>query len=75
MDDLAARFAEVTVNPSQAAAGRALTPISERMVLGRSVMLFDGAAREMLAPLGEMRTPSIADIFVALMSPKTGAAA
>ena len=75
MDDLAARFAEVTVNPSQAAAGRALKPISERTVLGRSVMLFDGAARESLAALGDIRTPSIADIFVALMSPKTGAAA
>jgi len=75
MDDLAARFAEVTVNPGQAAAARALKPVSERNVFGRSVMLFDGAPRESLAALGEIRTPSIADIFVALMSPKTGAAA
>ena len=74
MDDLAVRFAEVTVNPDQAAAARALRPVSERNVFGRSVMLFDGAARESLAALGEIRTPSIADIFVALMSPKTGAA-
>jgi ABC-2 type transport system ATP-binding protein len=73
MDDLAARFAEVAVNPQQAAAARALNPISERNVLGRSVMLFDGAARERLAGLGEARTPTLADIFVAIMSPNNAA--
>src|ERR1700761_1610230 len=45
MEDVAARFTEVTVNPQAAAAARALNPISVRTVLGRSVMLFDGAAR------------------------------
>lgn len=76
MDDLAVRFAEVTVNPQAAAAARALKPISERNVFGQSVMLFDGAARQSLTALGEVRTPSIADIFVAMMSPnqKAGAA-
>jgi ABC-2 type transport system ATP-binding protein len=69
MDDLAAHFAEVTVNPQQAAAARAMNPISERAVLGRSVMLFGGAGRERLAALGEVRTPTLADIFVAVMSP------
>ena len=77
MEDIAARFAEAAVNPQQAAEARALKPIGERQVLGRSVMLFDGVARERLAALGEVRTPSIADLFVALMSPnaKAGAAA
>ena len=73
MEDVAARFAEVIVNPQQAAAARALNPISERTVLGRSVMLYDGAARESLAALGEMRTPTLADIFVAMLSPSTAA--
>jgi ABC-2 type transport system ATP-binding protein len=76
MDDLAARFVEVTVNPLQAADARALNPISERTQLGRNIMLFDGVARERLAGLGEVRIPTIADLFVALMSPtKAGASA
>jgi ABC-2 type transport system ATP-binding protein len=74
MDDLAARFAEVTVNPDQAAAARMFSPISERSVFGRSVMLFDGVARHRLAGLGEVRTPTIADIFVGLMSQDTAKA-
>jgi len=32
------------------------------------VMLFDGANREQVAALGEVRRPSIADLFVAVMS-------
>lgn len=78
MDDLATRFTEVEVRPEQAAAARALHPISERAVLGRSSMLFDGQVRESLTTFGEVRTPTIADLFVALMSPttaKAGAAA
>ncbi len=73
MDSLAARFAEVTVSPQGLAGARALHPLSERTVLGRNVMLFDGVARERLAELGEVRTPTLADIFVALMGPATNA--
>jgi ABC-2 type transport system ATP-binding protein len=39
----------------------------ERQVLGRSIMLFDGADRQRLAALGDVRTPSLADLFVALL--------
>jgi hypothetical protein len=38
-------------------------------VFGRSVMLFENVDRGQLAALGEARTPSIADLFVAVMSP------
>jgi ABC-2 type transport system ATP-binding protein len=55
------------VNPENAAAARALKPINERQVFNRSIMLFDGANREQLAALGEVRTPSIADLFVAVI--------
>lgn len=77
MEDLAGRFAEVAVDPRQAGEVRALNPIGERNVLGRIIMLFDGVARERLAGFGEVRTPTIADIFVALISRNTatGAAA
>jgi ABC-2 type transport system ATP-binding protein len=67
MDELESRYAEVTVNPEQAAAARALKPIYERAVLGRFTMLFDGVARRQLAAFGEVRTPSISDLFIAVM--------
>lgn len=67
MDEFESRYLEMTVNPEQVAAARALKPISERQVLGRGVFLFDGADRQQLAKLGETRTPSIADLFVAVI--------
>ncbi|MEI9929576.1 MAG: ABC transporter ATP-binding protein [Rhizomicrobium sp.] len=72
MEDFEARYTELTVRPENAATARTLKPIGERQVLGRSVMLFDGAEREKLAALGDTRTPSIADLFVAVMTDKTG---
>ena len=54
-----------------AAAARALKPIHERQVFGRSILLFDlkldGVDRQQLAAIGDVRTPSIADLFVAVM--------
>jgi ABC-2 type transport system ATP-binding protein len=67
MDDLETRYAEVMVRPDQMAAARALGPIHERQAFGRGVLLFAGVSRDHLASLGEVRTPSIADLFVALM--------
>ena len=77
MEDFETRYAELTVRPEQVAEARALRPINERQVLGRSIMLFDRADREKLAALGEVRTPSIADLFVAVMTENSsqGAAA
>jgi ABC-2 type transport system ATP-binding protein len=67
MDALEARFAQVIVSPEQLAAGRALKPIQERQMLGRSILLFDNADRGKLATLGEVRTPGLADLFIALI--------
>ena len=67
MEEFEARYLEVTVNPEAAAVARALKPIHERDVLGRSVLLFYGVDRQQLAALGDVRTPSIADLFVAVM--------
>ncbi len=67
MDDMAERFAEVMVGPEQAAAARALKPLDERQVFGKSVFLFDGVNRGTLRELGEVRTPGVADLFVATM--------
>ena len=68
MDDFASRYVEVTVRPDRAADARALKPMYERQVFGRHILLFDRADRNQLAALGEVHTPSIADLFVAVMS-------
>jgi ABC-2 type transport system ATP-binding protein len=67
MEEFESRYLEVMVNPEHVDAARALKPIYERPVFGRSVLLFDGVDREQLAALGEVRRPSIADLFVAVM--------
>ena len=67
MDEFESRYTEMTANPDQAAAARTLKPIHERQVLGRSVFLFDHGDRQQLAKLGDVRTPSIADLFVAVI--------
>src|SRR5579863_4504603 len=89
MDDFESRYLEVTVRPEQVAAARALKPIDEHQVLGRSIFLFDlklndlkfdshsssathHLDRQQLAALGEVRTPSIADLFVAIMGNHAG---
>ena len=75
MEDFEARYTEVMVNPEHIAQARALKPIHERQVFSRAIMLFDRVNREQLAQLGEVRTPSIADLFVATMQPTQGIAA
>jgi ABC-2 type transport system ATP-binding protein len=67
MEDLETRYAEVMVRPEHVATARALKPIHERQVFGRSVMLFDHANRDQLAAFGDLRTPGIADLFVAMV--------
>src|SRR5262249_23197246 len=67
MEEFESRYLEVMVHPSQLAAARVLKPIHERQALGRSILLFDSAAPEQLAALGQVRTPSIADLFVAVV--------
>lgn len=67
MDDFESRYLEVTVNPENVAAARALKPIHERQALGRTVLLFEHIDRPQLAALGDVRTPSVADLFVAVM--------
>jgi ABC-2 type transport system ATP-binding protein len=67
MDQVAERFVEVMVNPDKADATRALNPLYERQIFGKSIFLFDGVDRNQLAELGELHKPSVADLFVATM--------
>jgi ABC-2 type transport system ATP-binding protein len=71
MDEIGERFTEVMVPADKVEAARAMKPIDERQVFGKSVMLFDsavnGVTREKIEALGETRSPGIADLFVATM--------
>jgi ABC-2 type transport system ATP-binding protein len=67
VDALPLRFVQLVPAPDRVEQARALGPFHEREVFGRVAMLFDGRPLEDLAPLGETRTPSIADLFVAKM--------
>jgi ABC-2 type transport system ATP-binding protein len=80
MEEFESRYLEVTVHPEHVAAARALKPMHERQVLGRSILIFDlrfdsksnHVDHQQLAALGEGRTPSIADLFVAVMGNHAG---
>ena len=74
MEEVEWRYREVMVNPDKLAAARALKPIQERQGFGRSIFLFEGMDGAQLASLGEARTPSIADLFVAVMGNQAGKA-
>jgi ABC-2 type transport system ATP-binding protein len=82
MDELESRYVEVMVRPEQVAVARALKPMHERAAFGGSVLLFDlkidgtdrqQLDRQRLAALGDVRTPSIADLFVAVIGNQRGA--
>jgi len=66
-EEVESRYTEVMVRPDAVAAARALKPINERQAIGRSIQLFDGVDRQRLADFGEVHTPSIADLFVAVL--------
>src|SRR5215472_9607472 len=68
MEEFDSRYVEVSVRPEHLDGARSLKPINERQVFGRSVMLFDGVDRGQLAAMGDVRRPSIADLFVAVMT-------
>jgi len=74
MEDVESQYREVLVHPDTLAAARALNPIHERQGVGRSILLFEGLERQQLAALGDVRTPSVADLFVAIMSSRRGQA-
>jgi ABC-2 type transport system ATP-binding protein len=67
MDAIGERFIEVMVNADKAPAARALKPLDERQVFGKSIFLFDGVERAQLEAMGEVRRPSVSDLFVATM--------
>jgi ABC-2 type transport system ATP-binding protein len=74
MDEVQSRYLELMVHPEKVAAALALKPIHERQMFGRTILLFDHVDRQQLAGLGDVRTPGIADLFVAVMGNHAGQA-
>ena len=72
MEEVTARYLEVMVHPDKLAAARALKPIHERQGFGRSILLFETADRQQMAALGEVHTPGISDLFVAVIGNQAG---
>jgi ABC-2 type transport system ATP-binding protein len=72
MEEVESRYVELMVRSEQLAAARALRPMHQRQALGRTILLFDGVDRQQLAGLGDLRTPSVADLFVAVLADKPG---
>jgi ABC-2 type transport system ATP-binding protein len=72
MEEYESRYQEVMVHSEQISAARALKPMHERQVLGRNIMLFDRVDRVQLEAFGDLHTPSIADLFIAVVSNNSG---
>jgi ABC-2 type transport system ATP-binding protein len=72
MEEFESRYVEVMARPDRVAAARVLKPMHERQVLGGRILLFDRVDRKQLAALGDVRTPSIADLFVAVIGDHAG---
>ncbi|MEL7296021.1 MAG: ABC transporter ATP-binding protein [Pseudomonadota bacterium] len=68
LESIGEQYTELMASSEHAAAARALTPIAERSVFGQTVFTFAGTPRERLKELGEVRTPGLADLFVARIS-------
>ncbi len=65
MEELPERYVELQTSGDKADAARGLKPIYEREVFGKKIMTFENVARERLRELGDLRTPDVADLFVA----------
>lgn len=72
MEDVPTRFTQLVAAPDKADAARALKPVFAETRFGQTVMVFDGADPAALEPLGNVTTPSLSDLFVALMSRDSG---
>jgi len=67
VDQLGERYSQLIVRPDQLSAARSFGPFNERSILGRTVLFYENVPRDQLAVLGEVGTPTIADLFVARM--------
>jgi ABC-2 type transport system ATP-binding protein len=68
VEDLGNRFQQLNVAAGRVEQARGLKPFHERELFGTTMMMFEGRAAAELAPYGQLRTPTIADLFVARLA-------
>ena len=72
METVSQKFTQLVVDSTEAQAqAREHGPAYEETRFGQTVFIFDGVEREKLEPLGRISTPTISDLFVALMQRPT----
>lgn len=72
METVSTRYAQVLVDPANLEAARALGPIYAETRFGQTAMVFEGIDRERLEAFGAVSTPTLSDLFVALMQRTPG---
>ncbi|GAC1330972.1 MAG: ABC transporter ATP-binding protein [Steroidobacteraceae bacterium] len=68
LEDIETRYAAVTVGVDRIDEARAEKPFYERRMLGKVVLYYEHPNRAKLQALGELHTPTVADLFVAKLS-------
>lgn len=68
VDTIRERFKLVAVGNDNLAKAQELQPIYTNSLMGLTTMLFDRSTTEQLKPLGNISSPSLADIFVGVMT-------
>lgn len=71
VDDISGRYVQLSVGKEHLAKAESLKPVYSEIRFDRTVMVFDGVPHEELEPLGQTATPSLSDLFVALMQRKS----
>jgi len=72
MEQVPQRFNQLVVAPDKVDTARALKPVFAETRFGQTVLVYDGADRRALEALGTVTTPTLSDLFVALMSRDSG---
>ena len=67
MENLGKRFCQVAVPAEKADTIRAMKPLAESSIFGKCIFLLENTDREVLKEHGEVRTPSVVDMFIAIM--------
>jgi ABC-2 type transport system ATP-binding protein len=65
MESISEHYTELLANHENAARASALGPFYQREVFGKTVLIFENVDRNELRHFGEVRTPNVADLFVA----------
>lgn len=68
MTELEERFIELRALGPSVARAETIPHLGSRPILGGRALIYEGIEAEALAPLGELRTPTLSDLFVARIS-------